>query len=254
MFQLQSGRLYHPAVFMHRDRGISVELLSIDYTTISSIDSANVTLRRPLIDKVFVFEDADHVHGPDGESIGDAVEFRGDDWRVVMPDEYIAFIPILAGTTPPKCFRCALTNYIQTEVNGSDHSITIAALNFVKKPSQDMFGRMGLHRVMIEPLQAVSFTQHSIGSVSAFRLGYSETNEPLETHGVSLMFDVSEKSGVVLELPLAKFHRLIAGSVRGRLFGHQSSDLSRSIHAFGEPEYEFELAVSGDNAIQLLKS
>lgn len=257
MFQLQSGRFYHPAVFMHRTRGISVELLAIDFTTGGSVDSAQVTLRRPLIDKVFVFEDDDHVHGPEGEAItdaiGEAIEFRGDDWRVRLPADYVCLIPILAGTTPPKCFRCAFTEYVQKEINGSDYAITIASLNFVKKPAQDMFGRMGLNRVLLEPLQAVSFTQHSIGCVSAFRLGYSESAAPTETLGVSLMYDATEKSGVVLELPLARFAKLVAGSARGRLFGHQASDLSRAVHAFGEPDHEFSLVVSGEHAIQLLR-
>ncbi len=253
MKRILCGKLYFPVALLHRERGLTVEVFAIDYASErASATDAEITMRRYLRDLVFMSADVDSVYGPDVEYVDNYYDVSGEDWEFSIPADRVHIVPILQGTTPPKCFRCAFSDDLQRRLlRGDDGHITIMSTNIVRTPSQDPFGRMGLHRVQIEPLQALTFGADSIACFAAHRIGYSDQQVGTTTRKPTLLLDGGD---VLKNVRLSKyaFDNLQIGPHPLRVMMFGDYDFHRAAGAFGEPRHEFTMFTNGKHHCQLI--
>lgn len=254
MKQMLCGKLYFPVVLMHRERGLTVDLFAIDYASerVSASD-AEITLRRYLRDRVFMVSDDTHVYGPDVDYVDNYYDVTGDaGWSFSIRADLVHIIHLLHDTTPPKCFRCSFSDELQRRlVQGDDGHITIMATNIVRNPAQDAFGRLGLHRVQTEPLQAITFGTDSVACFAAFRMGYSDQQVGHDTRRPTLLLDGGDALKNV-DLPVTEFSTLTVGQHPLRMMMFGDYDFLRAAPAFGEPRHEFTMLTDGKHYCQLI--
>lgn len=257
MKQMLCGKLYFPVALLHRERGLTVDLFAIDYTSerVSASD-AEVTLRRYLRDRVFMAADDTHIYGPDVEYVDgyyDVTGGEGDDsWSFSINSDRVHIVHLLPNTTPPKCFRCSFSDDLQRRLmSGDDGHITILSTNIVRTPAQDPLGRLGLHRVQTEPLQAITFGEDSVACFSAFRMGYSEQQVGHSMRKPTLLVNGGEALKNV-NLPKLQFESLTVGPHPLRMMMFGDYDFLRAAPAFGEPRHEFTMFTDGKHYCQLI--
>lgn len=255
MKQLLCGKIYMPVALLHRERGLVVEIFAIDYSSerVSASD-AEVTLRRYLRDRVFMSADDTSLYGPDVEYVDNYYEVTGEGWSFSIHADRTHIVPLLPNTTPPKCFRCAFSDDLQRRlICGDDAHITIMATNIVRNPSQDPFGRLGLHRVQTEPLQAITFGEDSVSCFSAFRMGYSDQQVGHTLRKPTLFIHDSTGEALInVKLAGYQFEKLVVGPHPLRMMMFGDYEFMRAAHAFGEPRHEFTMFTDCKHYCQLI--
>ena len=207
-------RLFHTAVFIHRDLGLVAQMLSID--VVGDIDYAPLALRATL-NKVFVTDHESHVFGVVGEENYDRLDFEGDGWKASLPNTLVTTIETSADTTPSHCFRCALASYLQEQLNTFDRDITITSVNVVRTPPSDACYRLGLNRVSVTPISVMVLDVDEVRAVAGFHLGYSHRDKRMEVRKPYTVINTAED--VRVSLPTDKHAALhtdpiILGQVR----------------------------------------